>query len=138
MAVRAYRVSASAAAPFKTETALRRCCPSPCAGQMGFHASVVFPGVPLLAPACRLPPLLPLGIPRECAAPLSHAHNQSPPCRGRQVLGGNLRARNFPTPLQYHRFVLSMVSCRSRHYFSKLNGRELRLTDPNTCLLTTI
>src|SRR5438046_4298878 len=100
MAVRAYRLSASPAAPFKTETALRRCCPSPCAGQMGFHPSVVFPGVPLLAPACRPRPLLLLGIPRGCAVLLLHTHNQSPPCRGRQVLGGNLRARYFPKLLQ--------------------------------------
>src|SRR5207244_4332851 len=102
-AIRVYGVSASPAAPLKTETALRRCCPSPCAGQMGFHASVVFPGVPLLAPACRLPPLLPLGIPRECAAPLSHVRSRSLPYRVSRSPVSTLVTRSSPTPRQCHK-----------------------------------
>src|SRR5438128_12219529 len=100
MAIRVYGVSASPAAPFKTETALRRCCPSPCAGQLGFHASVVFPGVPLLAPTCRLPPLLPLGIARDSAAQLSHVLSRSRPYRVSRSPVATLVTPSPPTPPQ--------------------------------------
>src|SRR5206468_11878149 len=87
----------------KIETVPRRYFPSVYADQWGSHASVVFPVAPLLAPACRLPPSPPPGIPRECATPLAHVRSRSPPSRAPRGLVENLVARNFPRTLQYHR-----------------------------------